>query len=70
MTQKIEVEAKKSLPYPLYDVYSGKLPNGERIIVYLSFWVIADPKPKRIKVTLEWDEGGENNKDVREVREE
>ncbi len=55
MVQKIEVEAKKSLPNPLYDVYSGKLPNGEKIIVYLSFWVIADPKPKRIKVTVEWE---------------
>ncbi len=70
MVQKIEVEVKKYFAGLGYDGYSGKFPDGKTINIRLSKGVIADPKPKRIKVTVEWDEGRENNRDAEEVREE
>ncbi len=55
MTQKIELEVKKYFAGLGYDEYSGKFPDGKTINIRLSKGVIYDPKPKTIKVTLEWE---------------
>lgn len=55
MTQKIEVEVKKYFVGLGYDGYSAKFPDGQTINIRLSKGVITDPKPKTMKVMLEWE---------------
>jgi len=53
---KIEVTAKKYFAGLGYDGYSVKLPDGGMINLRLSKNVIDAPKPKELKVTLEWED--------------
>jgi len=53
---KIEVTAKKYFAGLGYDGYSVKLPDGGMINLRLSKSVIDAPKPKELKVTLEWED--------------
>jgi hypothetical protein len=53
---RIEVTLKKYFAGLSYDAYSVKLPEGGMINMRISKSIIVAPKPKKLKVTPEWED--------------